>query len=279
MSSENLEELPRKVAPVFSFSDVENPNWNVIHNQIPKHFNRYHEPFGGSLSLFQLIAPEDATLSDINREVVYAYRMIRDKPLAVFKAYTKYDNTEERYRAVCKENVNQISYLDRAARLLFLNKAGKTAAYRENHAGHYLVPYGSNSIYSHINRKRLETISKLLSKLGVVIEHASFELCAEKAEAGDFVFLDPPELRLGPQRPGQISFSMYEDDYLKLATTLDRLEAKGVKFMLTCKNDPLLKAMFSKFASTPLGWNPGVSFTEKGFVDTTVDEISIRNYA
>src|SRR6516162_8619863 len=46
-------------------------------------FVRYVEPFAGSASLFFRLAPQKAILSDINRELIHAYKAVRKKPVAV----------------------------------------------------------------------------------------------------------------------------------------------------------------------------------------------------
>ena len=46
---------------------------------MPADYNRYIEPFCGSACLFFELSPERALLSDINQELINAYRVLRDR--------------------------------------------------------------------------------------------------------------------------------------------------------------------------------------------------------
>ena len=49
-----------------------------IHKVIPKDYGTYYEPFLGGGAVFFDIQPEKAVISDINPQLINAYKVIRD---------------------------------------------------------------------------------------------------------------------------------------------------------------------------------------------------------
>ena len=71
-------------------------------------FNQYHEPFvGGGTSFFALPGVHKSYLSDVNKELILAYKMVKDFPEELYAALT---NLKTRKRIITKyvaESVRQ----------------------------------------------------------------------------------------------------------------------------------------------------------------------------
>src|SRR4028119_950270 len=101
--------------------------------RIPDRFSRYHEPFIGSAALFfhlqALGKLHNTVLSDANAQLIELYVVVRDEvePLIrVLKEHARYADNRDYYYAVRgwdrQPDWHQLSVVERAARMIFLNK-------------------------------------------------------------------------------------------------------------------------------------------------------------
>jgi hypothetical protein len=108
---------------------------------LPGSFRRYHEPFLGSGSLFFLLQPVEAILSDASTELVETFTAVRDRPELVLRYIA--DLKVEReffYRVRANRSLGRYK---RAAEFIYLNKACWNGLYRVNANGDFNVPYGA----------------------------------------------------------------------------------------------------------------------------------------
>src|SRR5262245_9255281 len=71
-----------------------------ILRRAPKEFGRYYEPFLGGGAVFFALAPRRASLTDINNDLISAYRAIRDDVDGVVRALRRHRAEEKHYYAV-----------------------------------------------------------------------------------------------------------------------------------------------------------------------------------
>src|ERR1700685_1901349 len=115
---------------------------------------RYHEPFvGGGAVFFGLRAAGftgRATLSDVNVDLISAYRMLTDRYSAdiladMLRTHEK-NNCETYFYQIRKWDPTSATYCDtpigRVARLIYLNKTCFNGLYRVNRKGEFNVPWG-----------------------------------------------------------------------------------------------------------------------------------------
>ena len=111
---------------------------------LPRRIDTYFEPFLGGAALFFRLASlgsfKRAVLADANAELVNCYQAIRDRVGEVIEALQKYRNDRRRYYAV-RAKV-PASKVERAARLIYLNRCGYNGLYRVNSKGEFNVPFG-----------------------------------------------------------------------------------------------------------------------------------------
>jgi DNA adenine methylase len=157
---------------------------------LPATYRRYHEPFLGSGSLFFLLQPEHAVLSDACGELVDTFMAVRDNPELVLRHIAHLKVARDVYYTV-RANRSHGRY-KRAAEFIYLNKACWNGLYRVNSRGDFNVPYGaprSANVIDHIN---LRECAEALSAPGVHVRRASFRQSMSDVACGDLVFLDPP---------------------------------------------------------------------------------------
>lgn len=214
---------------------------------IPPYQGRYLEPFLGGGAVFFATKPDRALLSDSNKELVLAYQMVRDCPQEVmgYLQNTYTEDTRENYYRVRAQNWKAMSPEQGAARMIFLNRTCFRGEYRTNRNGEFNSPYG--------NRHRRIYKEKIILKASEALQSAEivsadFRETLEKAQAGDFVFLDPPYPSLDWRQekftrytPGKFS----GQDHVDLAGEVRRLAAMGCYVMVTVSDSPFTRDLYS----------------------------------
>tara|TARA_B100000029_G_scaffold430411_1_gene441362 strand:+ start:4682 stop:5569 length:888 start_codon:yes stop_codon:yes gene_type:complete len=219
---------------------------NVLLEKIPQKVNTYYEPFvGGGAVFFSLISnPEfkikNVVLNDFNCELIETYRIVRDElddlinyltPIA-----TKYlaGNTEQRKIFFYKVRSSvPDGRVEKAARLLFLNKTCFNGLYRVNQKGEFNVPHGRYKNPKILDVELLTLASHALQNTELIC--GDFEDSYKKAKKGDFVYFDPPFFPLSSTS----SFTSYTKgsfgrvEHLRLKWSIDRLRENNVAMMLS----------------------------------------------
>ncbi len=218
-------------------------------------FGNYHEPFfGGGAVYFWLwnegrLKDKHCFLSDINPELVNLYQMLQScpSPLYILLEEHQQQHGEEHYYAVRKTQPAQLSPIERAARLLYLNRTCFNGLYRENSKGEFNVPMGRYANPRILHQPGLEAASLALSPATIACQRYS-EVEAQ-AQPGDLVYFDPPYHPLNPTS----SFTSYtqhdfsENDQVELAGLFRRLSERDVKVRLSNSDAPLIRDLYRGF--------------------------------
>lgn len=233
---------------------------NRINDKKPKIYHKYYEPFiGGGAVLFDL-QPQKAVIGDINPALINAYKQIRDQVENVMNYVDIYDEKiqqeglelDERkkiyysIRKLFNEKILSQEYDAQAAGLLiFLNKHCFNGLYRCNSKGEFNVPY-NRSVRNSYEREDMLLVSSYLQN--VDIKCVDFANVCQKADTGDFVFLDSP---YAPVKAD--SFVDYtkegfsKEDHLRLAKQFRMMTQRGVYCMLMNHNTPLIRELYQDF--------------------------------
>ena len=65
-----------------------------ILKRVPKEFNNYYEPFIGGGTVLLALQPNNATINDINSELIHVYKTIVDEPLKLIQSIYKLDSCD-----------------------------------------------------------------------------------------------------------------------------------------------------------------------------------------
>jgi DNA adenine methylase len=181
----------------------------------PADFNRYIEPFFGSGAVFfdlygaGRLRDRHAVLIDSNPDLIGCYETVRDRPDDVARGLSELAAAHAaggraHYYAVRDARFNplrerrrrangRIAYTpELAAMLIYLNRTGFNGLFRVNASGAYNVPAGRYERPAIDDRVKLLRVAEALASPGVRIVHGSFEEAIGIAEAGDFLYIDPP---------------------------------------------------------------------------------------
>lgn len=159
---------------------------------------QYFEPFvGGGALCFDRAFP-NVCINDLNEELINVYKQIKKNPT---KLITALENHADNH---CKEYYLRIRGLDRldeyenmddverAARIIYLNRTCYNGLYRVNKNGKFNVPMGNYKKPEIIMRDRIKSISKYLKSNKVKILNKDFLDAVSDAKAGDLIYFDPP---------------------------------------------------------------------------------------
>lgn len=244
---------------------------------IPSSYNRYVEPFLGGAALFFALAPHSALLSDINAELITTYQIVRDHPneLATRLAEHRACHSKEYYYRIRAEHPS--NPLEVAARLIYLNKTCFNGLYRVNRSGQFNVPMGSYVNPRIFDRANLLAASRALASATICT--ADFRDAMNQAQAGDFVYLDPPYVPLS----ATASFTSYtrhdfgERDQHALADIYRELDRRGCYVMLNNSAMPLIKQLYHGYEQLSL--SAARVINSKGDRRGAVEELVVVNYA
>lgn len=211
---------------------------------------RYFEPFLGGGALFFALQPTRATLSDVNLELVTAYRALRSDVASVVGELATYPYDRAFFERLRGQRPTTPSAA--GARLIYLNKTAFNGMYRVNRAGEFNVPFGRYKRPTICQEDRLRRAAKALrgAKLGCV----DFAAAAAAARRGDLVYLDPPYIT-GHHNNG---FRKYNADIFRwdcqerLASVVASLTAKKVSVLMTNADHPAIHELYSDLLLTPV---------------------------
>jgi DNA adenine methylase len=210
-----------------------------LRRRMPASFGGYLELFHGGGALFfelhrrGLLKGKCIVLADFNQELIDTYTAVRDDVAGVINALGRHIFDKQHYYAVRARDPFSLPLVDRAARMIYLNRAGYNGMYRLNRKGRFNIPFGRHKNPRICDAPNLREVSQALR--GVDLRCESFEVSAQLARAGDFVYLDPPYVPVSPTA----SFTTYsaggfnEPDQLQLVDTFEDLDHRGVYVMET----------------------------------------------
>lgn len=217
---------------------------------------KYAEPFiGGGAVLFDILSKydlEEIYISDINAELINAYRIIRDDIeelidlLARYQSeYVPFDKEERKcYYMAKRERFNDLKVngdetinIEKAALMIFLNKTCFNGLYRVNKKGFFNVPMGAYKNPMICDEDNLRAVSEKLQNVTIVC--GDYRKSEDFIDENTFVYFDPP------YRPitDTASFTAYtenlfnDDEQIELANFVELMHKKGAKVVVS-NSDP-----------------------------------------
>lgn len=214
----------------------------------PRHFSTYYEPFLGGGAIFFYLQPGRSYLMDINPELVNVFCCVRDNVEALIHLLKQHRDRH------CSDYYYQIrssiggSNVERAARLIYLNKTCFNGLYRENSKGLFNVPIGRYKNPAVCDPELLRASSWALKN--ATIEVQPFETVLDYATGSkDFVYFDPPyhPISATSKFTAYNRFSFSPEDHIRLRDTFRILAERGVQVMLSNSDCPFVRDLYKDF--------------------------------
>lgn len=246
----------------------------------PVNFKNYFEPFtGGAAVFFHMRAnrePFQATLSDLNAELVNCYQVVRDDVEKLITKLKDHKNEPNYFYQLRAQDTQKLSKVQRAARLIFLNKTCFNGLYRVNSKGQFNVPFGSYKNPRTCDEKNLRACSMALQD--TAINFQSFEGILETAEKGDFIYFDPPYQPVSPTAnfTSYTKNSFSAEDQEKLAQVFRQLHKRGCLLMLSNSDCIFIRKLYKGFRTETVQAMRAINCRAEG--RGKVSEVLVTNY-
>ena len=227
------------VSPMLKWVGGKRQLLSEIVPMIDKKCSTYVEPFlGGGAVLFNM-QPKKAIINDYNKELINVYMTVRDNLddlLLALEAHEKNNSADYYYeiRALDREDsFKTMSNVERAARIIYLNKTCYNGLYRVNSSGQFNSPYGKYKKPNIVNKAVLKAISKYFNSNEIKILSGDYREVLRDLETTAFVYLDPPYMPISSSS----SFTGYTEggfnyiSQVELKEECDRLTEQGIQFV------------------------------------------------
>tara|TARA_R110002020_G_scaffold88891_1_gene217702 strand:- start:1300 stop:2118 length:819 start_codon:yes stop_codon:yes gene_type:complete len=151
-------------------------------------YNNYFEPFLGGASVFFSLVNKSACLSDSNSDLINLYQVVKEFPHEIISKIKEMPIDKDNYYQI--RNSSPTDSIDKAARLLYLNRTAFGGMYRVNKLGRFNVPYGGRSTDILWEKNLVLNASNKLSHCQLSCR--DFSSAFELAKDGDLIYCDPP---------------------------------------------------------------------------------------
>jgi DNA adenine methylase len=203
--------------------------------------------------MYFLLKPSSARLSDVCEPLIETYRTVRSHAPEIISALSGMDVLDRDYYYRVRKEVPS-SPIERAARFLYLNRAGWNGLYRVNARGQFNVPYGMPRSANVVDDDNLIAAAKLMKGDGLTLTSTDFEESLESAGAGDLVFLDPPYAS-SRRREGFVDYNeklFTWDDQHRLASIAKNLQDAGALVIVTNAYNSAIRDLYPTFSEHAL---------------------------
>lgn len=250
---------------------------------IPKRMTAYCEPFlGGGAVLFAL-QPKRALVNDLNQDLITVYRVIKEDADALIEHLSRHENTPEYFYRIRdldrdKEAYAAMSDVEKASRLLYLNKTCYNGLFRVNASGAFNSPYGHYRRPNIVNEQTIRGVSRYFNSCDITFFSGDFASVLEQVPKGGFVYLDPPYDPVSDTA----SFTGYNrggfglEEQVRLKECCDALTARGVKFLLSNSATPFIRELYGSYRVSIVQARRAVNSvaSRRG----AIEEVLVRNY-
>ncbi len=270
-------------APVVKWVGGKRQLLDEIAPRLPKRITTYCEPFlGGGAVLFSL-QPRNAIVNDLNADLMLVYEVIRDDVEFLIAALEQHENTAEYFYNIRdldrdKDAYREMSAIERASRIIYLNKTCYNGLFRVNASGEFNSPFGHYKNPNIVNAPVLRAVSKYLTANNIQLLHIDFEEVLQRVPRGGFVYLDPPYDPVSDTA----SFTGYNrggfgrEEQERLKRCCDELAARGVRFLLSNSATSFIKELYTGYTVEIVHAKRAINSdaSKRG----AVEEVLIRNY-
>jgi len=251
---------------------------------VPDTYTTYCEPFVGGGALLFSIQPKHAIINDVNKELINVYETVRDDVEGVISALKECKNTPEFFYEIRSldrdiEKYASLSNVERAMRIIYLNKTCFNGLYRVNRKGAFNVPFGSYKKPRIVDEDTLRAVSEYFQENEIIFYNKDYRDILKQLPSESFVYLDPPYdiVSKTSNFVGYTKGGFGRDEQIQLRDTCVSLTKRGVKFMLSNSATDFIKNLYSDFDIKIVKVNRAIN--SDGSKRGKVDEVVLRNYS
>ena len=250
---------------------------------LPKQISTYCEPFLGGGAVLFARQPKNAIINDLNDDLMLVYEVIRDDVESLIMSLQEHENTSDHFYQVRdldrdKESYKLLSKIEKASRIIYLNKTCYNGLFRVNASGEFNSPFGHYKKPNIVNEPVLRAVSKYLSSPNIQLFSEDFATTLQRVPRGGFIYLDPPYDPVSDTA----SFTGYNKggfdkaEQIRLKECCDALTQRGVKFLLSNSATEFIRELYAEYAIKTVYAKRAINSDadKRG----AVQEVLIRNY-
>jgi DNA adenine methylase len=168
--------------------------------------------------------------------------------------------------------------VQKASRIIFLNKTCYNGLFRVNSQGQFNAPFGRYQNPKILDEAVLNAVSDYLNGGEIDILNADFAETVTTASQGDFVYFDPPYDPVSDTA----SFTGYDmngfnqDEQERLKSVVDELTAKGCKVLLSNAYTEFIRDLYKDYNHVRVTATRAINSNAKK--RGKINEILIMNY-
>jgi DNA adenine methylase len=224
-----------------------------IRKYVPREYGTYFEPFVGAGAVLFDLRPPRAVINDANEELINCYLVIRSNPEELIRLAAEHERNDSkeyfyRLRALDrKPGLRELPAEERAARIIYLNKACFNGLFRVNQRGQLNVPYGKREKTPQVvDPEIIRAVSRYLNEARVEIRCGDFRGAVADAGEGDFVYFDPPYDPVSDSASftGYASGGFGREEQQALKKVCDALALRGCRVLLSNSDTDFVRGLF-----------------------------------
>lgn len=252
-----------------------------IQKRVPE-FKTYYEPFIGGAAVLLSLQPKKAVVSDANGELINMYQVIKDSPDELITDLQKHKNDEDYFYQIRgldrTDDYINLSPVEKASRIIFLNKTCYNGLFRVNSKGELNAPFGRYKNPLICDADNIHALSDYFNATKIKFLNKDFERTVKTAKEGDFVYFDPPYDPISDTAAftGYAKNGFDRTDQTRLKECCDALNEKGVKFLLSNSATDFIKDLYSEYTVDIIQAPRAISCKRDG--RRAVDEVLVRNF-
>lgn len=271
------------VAPVLKWVGGKRQLLDTLEPLLPSKISSYCEPFVGGGALLFSIQPRIAYINDINSDLINVYTVIRDNVDELIAYLTTFKNESEYFYSVRdwdrnKESYIKLSNIEKAARIIYLNKTCYNGLFRVNNAGEFNTPFGNYKNPNIVNAPVLRAVSSYLNTAQIIMTSEDYKKILKDITKHTFVYMDPPYDPVSDTSnfTGYSKGGFSRDEQVRLKECCDMLNSKGIKFMLSNSATPFIKSLYKDYNINIILARRSINSIASKRGD--IEEVVIRNY-
>jgi DNA adenine methylase len=254
----------------------------TIVEHIPKNIKTYIEPFiGGGAILFHL-QPKNAIINDFNSELINVYCTIKNNLEELILDLQKHKNESDYFYEIRsldrKKNFDNLTNIERASRIIYLNKTCFNGLYRVNSSGEFNSPFGRYINPNIVNEPTLRAVNQYLNSNNIQLRNVDYEGILQEANRNSFIYLDPPYHPVSESSnfTGYVQGGWSALDQIRLREACDNLTQRGIKFLQSNSSADLIKNEYKSYIIHTVKANRSIN--SDGGKRGAVEEVIIKNY-
>lgn len=271
------------VVPILKWVGGKRQIINEINKYVPEEFRVYYEPFLGGAAVLLNLKPRSAIVNDVNSELINLYIVVKEKVDELIENLKKHKNEPDYFYDIRSldrepENFQKLSDIERASRMLYLNKTCYNGLFRVNQQGQFNTPFGRYKNPNIVNEDVLRNVSKYFNTSNIQFLNKDYAKSLKGISKDDFVYFDPPYDPLSDSSyfTGYDKGGFNREEQIRLKLVCDELNNQGVRFLLSNSSTEFIHELYKDYKIEIVRAKRAIN--SKSDKRGSVDEVLVRNY-